>query len=484
VSARAGDEPRPTERKGRESVVVGAGPNGLSAAIVLASRGWRVRVIEATETIGGGCRTGELTLPGFRHDICSAIHPLALASPFLRELQLDRHGLVWIHPDAPLAHPLDDGRAAIVERSVEATAHGLGADGPAYRRLMQPLVAAGDRLVREFLAPLRAPRHPYAMARFGLKAIRSATGLAGRFRDAPARALVAGVAAHSMLPLDRSPTAALFLAFVSIAHRAGWPMARGGAQAIADAMAGHLAELGGLIETGRDIETLDELPEGQTVLLDLSPKGVLGVAGRRFPPRYRRGLSRFRYGPGVCKVDWALDGPIPWKVEECARAGTVHVGGSMEEIAGGEAAVWSGGHPERPFVILAQQSLFDPSRAPQGKHTGWAYCHVPSGSTVDVADRIEAQVERFAPGFRDLIRARHVRTASEMEAYNPNYVGGDINGGLQDLRQLFARPVARWSPYSTPADGIYLCSSSTPPGGGVHGMCGYHAARRVLRDFS
>jgi len=441
-----------------------------------------VLVLEAADSVGGGTRSAELTRPGYLHDVCSAIHPLVAGSPFLRELPLERHGLKLIHPPAPLAHPLDDGSAVLLERSVEATAAGLGRDANAYRDLMTPLASTADDLIGDALRPLSVPRHPLTMARFGLSALRSATGLArGRFDGERAPALFAGAAAHSMLPLEKPATAAFGLVLALLGHAVGWPLPRGGSERIADALVSHLTELGGEIESSHAVSSIDELPPGRATLLDLTPRQVLRIAGPRLPAAYRRQLEGYRYGPGVCKVDWALDAPIPWRAGECARAGTVHLGGTLAEIAASEREAWAGVHPERPFVILAQHSLFDSSRAPEGKHTGWAYCHVPAGSDADVSERIEGQVERFAPGFRERVLDRSVMTARAVEAYNPNYVGGDINGGTQDLRQLFTRPVPRLVPYSTPARGLYICSSSTPPGGGVHGMCGYLAARTALR---
>lgn len=466
----------------RDAIVVGSGPNGLAAAIRLAQAGRSVLVLEAEETIGGGLRSAELTLPGFVHDVCSAIHPLALASPFLRTLPLANYGLRWIQPDAPLAHPLDDGPAVMLERSIAATAAGLGADAAAYRTLMDPLVADAERLVGGILGPLQVPRHPLAMARFGLLALLPATRLArSRFTGERAQALFAGMAAHSFLPLEQSVSAAFGLVLGIFGHAVGWPLPAGGSQALADALAAQLRALGGEIRTGARVETLTELSAARAVVCDVTPRQLLQIAGDELPVGYRRRLRRYRYGPGVFKLDLALDGPIPWTAPECLRAGTVHVGGTLAEVAAAEAAVARGEHPERPFVLLAQQSLFDPARAPAGKQTVWAYCHVPNGSTVDMTDRIEAQIERFAPGFRDRILARGVLTPADLERRNANNVGGDINGGAQDLRQLFTRPVARFSPYTTPNPRLFLCSSSTPPGGGVHGMCGYFAARAALK---
>jgi phytoene dehydrogenase-like protein len=466
-----------------DAIVIGSGPNGLAAAITLARAGRSVVVYESHATLGGGMRSAELTLPGFVHDICSTVQGTSTASPFFRHLDLARHGVELVDPPAPIAHPLDGGRAAVLERSVDGTAAGLGADRAAYRRLMGPLVRDADKLMDLVLAPIfRIPRHPLAAARFGLPALRSAVGLArGSFRGDEARALLTGLSAHSMLRLDRPVTASFGLVLAITAHAYGWPVVRGGTQRLADALADELRSLGGVIVTGHPVTSLDELPAARAVIFDTSPRGLSAIAGDRLPADYRRRLDGFRYGPGIVKVDWALSAPIPWQAEGAARAGTVHVGGSMDEIRASEAEVSGGRHPERPFVLVVQGSRFDPTRAPEGQHTGWAYCHVPSGSTFDMTERIEAQVERFAPGFRDTILARSVRLPAEMEAYNPNYVGGDINGGIQDLRQMFTRPVARLDPYATPTRGIYICSSSTPPGGGVHGMCGVWAARSALR---
>jgi phytoene dehydrogenase-like protein len=409
---------------------------------------------------------------------------MAVASPFFKTLPLAEHGLEWVHPDIPLAHPLDDGTAAVLERSVDATADGLGADASAYRGLMGSLVAGATSLFDDLLGPFRIPRHPLAAMRFGLRATRSAKGLAEAwFRGEKARALLAGLAAHAVLPLEQSPGAAIALMLGIAGHAVGWPFPRGGSQKIADALASYFRSLGGEVTTGRRVESIDELPRSRVVLLDVTPRQVLALAGHRLPGRYCRALGRYRYGPGVFKVDWALSGPIPWRSVDCRRAGTVHVGGTLEEVAAVERAAWRGEHPQRPFVLLAQPSLFDPTRAPTGRHTAWGYCHVPHGSEIDMTERIELQVDRFAPGFRDLILARHTMNTAELELHNPNYIGGDITGGVADWWQLFTRPVIRLNPYTTPSPGLFICSSSTPPGGGVHGMCGYFAAQAALRRF-
>jgi phytoene dehydrogenase-like protein len=477
-------------RTSYDAVVVGSGPNGLAAAITLAKAGRSVVVYEARETIGGGSRTQDLTLLGFRHDVCSAIHPLGVASPFFRALPLERYGLEWVYPPAPLAHPLDDG-AAIFERSLGAMETSLGKqDGAAWRHLFAPLVEHWDDLAQGILGPLRPGfqlAHPLIslqMARFGLTALQPARLLARRrFSGELGRALFGGMGAHAMLPLGQPASAAIALVLGTLGHLIGWPFPKGGSQAFVDALAAHLRALGGEIVTGVEVKSLRELPTSRAVLFDVTPRQLLRIAGDALPIRYHRRLERYRYGPGVFKVDYALDGPIPWKESACARAGTVHVGGTLAEVAASEQSVSRGTVPLRPFVLLAQQSLFDPTRAPEGKHTAWAYCHIPNGCEVDMTARIEAQIERFAPGFGDLILARHTMTPAQMQAYNANYIGGDINGGIQDLGQLFTRPVARLDPYSTPNKRLYLCSSSTPPGGGVHGMCGYYAARSALRSI-
>ncbi|MGO9972711.1 MAG: phytoene desaturase family protein [Solirubrobacteraceae bacterium] len=467
-----------------DAVVVGAGPNGLAAAIELACAGRSVIVLERAAEVGGGTRTAELTLPGFRHDVCSAVHPLAIGSPFLSGLALERDGLELAHPEIQAAHPLDRGDAVAVHRSPESTAAGLGIDGEAYASLIGPLARGWPALAGLALAPLgRVPRDPLLAARFGLAGLRSARGLAmSTFDGERARALLAGMAAHSLRPLNAPGTAAFGLVLLALAHAVGWPVARGGSQRITEAMRSRLESLGGVVETGREVHSLGELPDARAVLFDLTPRQLLAICGDALPRRYRAALARFRYGPGVFKLDYALSAPVPWRAPECHVAGTVHLGGGPAEIAASELAVARGGHPDRPFVLVAQQSVVDPSRAPSGMHTLWAYCHVPNGSSVDMTAAIEAQIERFAPGFAETVVARAARGPAQIEAENPNNVGGDINGGLASLRQTFARPAARLCPYATGNPKLFLCSSSTPPGGGVHGMCGYHAARAALQQ--
>jgi phytoene dehydrogenase-like protein len=465
-----------------DAVVVGSGPNGLAAAVELARNGNRVAVLEAKSTIGGGARSAEITLPGFVHDLGSAIHPLGYASPFFRSLPLDEHGLEWVHPDVPLAHPFDGGEVAVMERSLEATAAGLGPDAAVYRRLMGPGSADASRIAGFFVGKPSLIRHPLALASSGIRALGDAEGLAKSVFDGEkARGLFAGNAAHSFLPLGQPPSALFGLLLGTLGHAFGWPFPRGGSQSLADALASYLRSLGGEIFTNVPVSTVDDVPRTRAVLFDVTPRQLHDIAGEHFTQDYNSALKRYRYGPGVFKMDFALDGPIPWEAEGCKHAGTVHLGGTLDEVAEGEAAVGRGEHPERPFILLAQQSLFDDTRAPEGKHTVWAYCHVPNGSAFDMTERIEAQIERFAPGFRDRILDKRTAGTAELERWNPNLVGGDINGGYMDLRQLFTRPIPRPNPYSTPARGLYICSSSTPPGGGVHGMSGYLAARVVLR---
>jgi phytoene dehydrogenase-like protein len=468
-----------------DAVVVGAGPNGLAAAIALARAGRSVQLIEAEATVGGGCRSAELTLPGFIHDICSAVYPLGRASPFYSQLPLDRHGLRWIEPDIELAHPLDNG-TALLFRDVRETARRLGSDAGVYQRLVGPAVRGWDVIIGQFAGPLRIPLTPRKLwvgARFGLKALQPATSLARRFRTPAARALLAGCAAHSMLGLFELVTGAFGLIFLASAHAVGWPVPAGGAQRISDALASHLTELGGEIARDLRITSLEQLPEHRAVLFDLAPKQVLQIAGERLARHgwYARQLRRFRYGPGAFKVDIALDGPIPWRDPEVLRAATVHVCGTFEEVAAAEGDVATGRVPERPFVLLAQQSQFDPTRAPLGQHTVWAYCHVPNGCAEDMTERIVSQIERFAPGFRDRILAISRRSPADFERYNPNYVGGDIGAGRPDIGQFFSRPAWKPDPYRTPDPSILLCSASTPPGAGVHGLCGWYAAKSALR---
>jgi phytoene dehydrogenase-like protein len=467
-----------------DAIVVGSGPNGLAAAIRLAQAGRSVLVLEANQAVGGGARSAELTLPGFVHDICSAVHPLALASPFFRHLGLEKLGLRWVEPEFPLAHPLEDGAAVVLRRSVIETAGELGRDGRAYRKLFSPFVESWDALAAEYLKPLlRWPKHPLALGRFGIHALRSASGQARAcFAEDGARVLFAGMGAHSFLDLEQPGSAAFALVLGMLGHAVGWPLPRGGSQVISDMMAAQLRRLGGEIVTGLPVTTFDQLAAARVVLMDVTPRQLLAIAGHKLPAPYCDRLKKYRYGPGVFKLDYALSSPVPWRSPLCSRAGTVHIGGTLAEIAESEHAVSQGKDPERPFVILSQPTLFDPTRAPAAQHVAWAYCHVPQGSVADMREKIDAQIERFAPGFRDCILACRATSARQMTQHNANLVGGDINGGAADLWQLIARPVLSLNPYRTPTPGLYLCSASTPPGGGVHGMCGYHAAELALKD--
>lgn len=463
-----------------DAVVVGSGPNGLTAAVTLARAGHSVLVVEAEEQLGGGARSAPLTLPGFVHDVCSAVHPLGVGSRVFDRLPLDAHGLEWVHPAVPLAHPLDDGSAAVLHRSVADTAAGLGEDEAAYRRVVGPFVKAWDDVAAGLVRPFRWPRQPLALAQSGALASLPASALGRAFRESHAAALFAGCAAHAIQPFDRPATAAFGLGLMAAGHAVGWPVARGGSQHVTDALAAHLHELGGEIVTGWRVESLDELPRSRAVLCDVTPRQLLDLAGDRLASTYRRRLRGYRQGPGVCKLDLALDGPVPWTAPACREAGTVHVGGELSEVAQAERLVADGVHPERPFVLVAQQSVCDDTRAPSGQHTVWAYCHVPNGSERDMSDRVEAQIERFAPDFRDRIIARSVHTAADLQRINENNRGGDIAGGSFSPLQLLARAL-RPSPYTTPDERVLLCSSSSPPGPGVHGLCGYHAARAALR---
>ena len=469
-------------RRDYDAIIIGSGPNGLAAAITMQRAGLSVLLVEGKASIGGGLRSAELTLPYFVHDICSAIHPLAAGSPFFKSLPLEQHGLEFIHPDIAAAHPFDNGTAAVLYRSMAQTSEALGEDKFAYLKLMSQLVKQWPQIRADVLGPLRFPKHPLYMARFGLKAMASATRLAKLFHSKEAKGLWAGMTAHSMQPLSNATSSAIGLVLMIVGHLEGWPIPKGGSNAIANALASYFISLGGSIKPDFYVHSLSQLPTSHAILFDIGPKQLLQIAGHKFSSIYKWQLKRYRYGMGVFKIDWALNGPIPFMSMACKRAGTIHLGNTFEEIATSERMISEGKHPENPFVLLAQQSLFDPTRAPEGKQTAWAYCHVPNGSEVDMTRQIEKQVERFAPGFRDLVLAKHVMNTVQMEEYNPNYVGGDINGGIIDAGQLFTRPALRLSPYKTSAKGLYICSSSTPPGGGVHGMCGYHAAKKALRD--
>lgn len=465
-------------------MVVGSGPNGLAAALVLARAGLRVEVFEGMPSAGGGCRTQELTLPGFHHDVCSTVQSMVSLSPFFAGLDLERSGVRMCTPEVAFAHPLEGGRAAAVFGTVEQTAGALGEDGAAYSRLMGPLVKASSTLVPNVLAPLRTfPKGPITMGRFAVAGVPSATHLVRRFKNEEAKALLGGVSAHAIMALDAPLTAAFGIFLTVTAHAGGWPVMEGGSARLVEALTADLADAGATVHTGRWIKQMSDLPHAQAILFDTSPETLVSVAGDRLPARYAKAVARFQRAPGVCKVDWALSGPVPWLAEQCCRAATVHVGGNFEEVARSEADVLAGRHSDRPFCIVVQPSVVDHTRAPAGRATLWAYCHVPNGSTVDMTSRIEDQIERFAPGFKDLVLARSTITAAEGEVHNPNYVGGDINGGAGNFRQTLFRPTVRWNPYRTGAKGLYLCSASTPPGGGVHGMCGVGAAKAVLADF-
>jgi phytoene dehydrogenase-like protein len=471
------------EKRDYDAIVVGSGPNGLAAAILLQQQGLSVLILEGKDVIGGGLTSAELTLPGFTHDVCSAIHPMALASPFFKTLPLADHGLEYIQPKLAAAHPLDGGRVAILDHSIKKTAEYLGEDAQTYTELMRSVTGAWPMIDRDALGPLRFPAHPVAMAGFGLKALTSASSFVNRFKTEEARGLFGGMAAHAIQPLSNLGTTAIGLVLMACGHLKGWPIPKGGSASIANALGGYFKSIGGTIQTGTYVTSLEQLPSAHAVLFDITPKQLLQIAGHKFSSIYKWQLERYRYGMGVYKIDWALDGPIPFTAPECREAGTIHLGNTFEEIAEGEQATSDGRQSDKPFVLLAQQSLFDKTRAPEGKQTAWAYCHVPNGSTQDMTAIIERQVERFAPGFRDRILAKHTMNTAQVESYNNNYIGGDINGGILDIGQLFTRPVLRWSPYKTSAKGLYICSSSTPPGGGVHGMCGYNAGKSVLKDI-
>ena len=470
------------QKRDYDAVIIGSGPNGLAAAILMQQQGLSVLIIESKDVIGGGLNSAELTLPGFTHDVCSAIHPLAIASPFFKTLPLGNHGLEYLYPGFAAAHPFDGGNAAVLHHSIQKTASQFGVDERVYRDTMQSVTDAWPLIDHDTLGPLHFPKHPFALAGFGLKALQSATSFVKRFKTTEARGLFAGMAAHAIQPLSNLSTSAIGLVLMAAGHLQGWPIPKGGSKNIANALAGYFKSLGGEIQTGTYITSLNQLPSAHAVLFDITPKQLLKIAGHKFSSIYKWQLARYRYGMGVFKIDWALDAPIPFINANCRQAGTIHLGNTFEEIRDAELMTSKGHQAEKPFVLLAQQSLFDTTRAPEGKHTAWAYCHVPNGSKQDMTAAIENQVERFAPGFKETILAKHTFNTEQMEAYNPNYIGGDINGGIIDIGQLFTRPALRWSPYKTSAKGLYICSSSTPPGGGVHGMCGYHAAKNALKD--
>ncbi len=469
-------------KKEYDAVVVGSGPNGLAAAITLQQQNLSVLLLEAKSTVGGGMRTAELTIPGYKHDICSAVHPLGASSPFFTGLPLSQFGLEWIYPEAALAHPFDDGTAAMLYPSIDATAETLGVDNSTYRSFMEPLVEMWEGISTDLLGPFRIPSEIGKTIQFGFHAVKSAESLIKKFRGEKARGFFGGLAAHSMLPLDRMISASFGMVLGILGHKVNWPCPKGGSQSLANALADYFKSLGGTIQTDNQIHGLKNIPSSTIKLFDVTPRQLLEIVGDNFPPSYRKRMEQFRYGHGVFKIDWAISEPIPFAAATCRQAGTVHLGGTFAEIASAEAAVWNEKHHPKPFVLLSQPSLFDATRAPNKKHTAWAYCHVPRNSTRDMASIIEDQIERFAPGFKDVILAKHTMNTQDMQYYNPNYIGGDINGGVQDIWQHFSRPIMRWSPYTTPLKDIYICSSSTPPGGGVHGMCGYHAAKKALSD--
>ncbi|RFZ94702.1 NAD(P)/FAD-dependent oxidoreductase [Mucilaginibacter conchicola] len=471
------------EKRDYDAIIVGSGPNGLAAAILMQQQGLSVLVLEAKDTIGGGLRTKELTLPGFKHDVCSAVHPLAAASPYFKTMPLAQYGLEYIYPEIDAAHPLEHHNSAVLCRDINLTAQHLGADEEAYIKLMTSVTKNWPLIDADVLGPLHIPQHPLALAAFGLDAMKPATMLAKQFKTRQTKALLAGMAAHSMQPLTNTATSAITLVLMAAGHLQGWPVPKGGSQSIADALAGYFVSIGGKIETNTYVTSLEQLPSAHAVLFDVTPKQLLEIAGHKFSSIYKWQLERYRYGMGVFKMDFALSEAIPFIPEACRKAGTVHIGNTLNEIRDAEQQTWTGKHPDKPFVLLAQQSLFDTTRAPEGKHTAWAYCHVPNGSTKNMSEAIEKQIERYAPGFKDTILAKHTLNTAEMQEYNPNYIGGDINGGVIDLGQLFTRPALRMSPYKTSEKGLYICSASTPPGGGVHGMCGYNAAKRALKDI-
>lgn len=467
-----------------DAVIIGSGPNGLAAAIKLAQANLSVIILESKNTIGGGMRSAELTLPGYIHDVCSSIHPLGINSPFFSQLPLHKFGLEWIHPPASLAHPFDDGSTALMTNSIDDTASTLRSDADSYRKIINPIVNMWDKIKADLLGPLKFPKHPYLFARFGLDALQSCKGFCNRhFNEKYAKGMFAGLSAHSFLPLSKLITVSFGLVLLITGHKTGWPIIKGGSQNLAKALQIYFLSIGGKIITDFPVNNISGVPKSRTVFFDLTPKQIIEIMGDKLPSAYKKSLQRYRYGSGVFKVDWAIEGNIPFINPVLQSAGVIHLGGTFDEIAAGENEVWNGRHPDKPFVLLSQQSVFDPSRSPKGKNTIWGYCHVPNGSKVNMTEKIEKQIERFAPGFRERILSKHVMSTEDIHNYNPNYIGGDINGGIQDIWQLFTRPVISFSPYSMPVKGYYICSSSTPPGGGVHGMCGYHAARIALKDI-